>query len=272
LHKPLTIKFLLFAVPRESPVQRSLPFAVDQTLDAHRQASQPYRYTDADIRAIACFVSALVSFDQCAVDLALIKQARGGLRPTKRKNCLAFRGQLEETCARCAANAKREEAHKKSLAACFEVPFADRLTSAASTSAAPIAPKPILIDFKKVQGEDRVKVFQPKIKATIKRLTSLIELFDQFSDCMDISKFHQLERFLDRLLNLQDHLSERARTISLDQWQCLDFNLRQFSKIPFTFLRRRYPDVLKEVVLVLVLWRRARTNTREQLRILTRWC
>jgi hypothetical protein len=238
-------------VPREPPVRRSLPFAVDQTLDAHCQAGQPYRYTDADVRAIARFVSAPVSFDQCAVDLALIEQTRGGPRPTKRENRLAFRRQLEETHARRAANAEREEAHKKSLAARLGVPLADRLAPAASTSAAPIAPKPILINFKKVQGEDRVKVFQPKIRATIKRLTPLIELFDQFSDRVDVSKFHQLERFLDRLLNLQDHLSERVRTISPDQWQRLDFNLRQFGKIPFTSLRHRYPDVLKEVVLVL---------------------
>jgi hypothetical protein len=251
LCKPLTIEFPLFAVPREPPVRRLLPSAVDQTLDAHRQAGQPYRYTDADVCAIARFVSAPVSFDQRAVDLALIEQTRGGPRPTKRENRLAFRRQLEETQARRAANAEREEAHKKSLAARLEVPLADRLAPAASTSATPIAPKPILIDFKKVQGEDRVKVFQPKIKATIKQLTPLVELFDQFSDRVDISKFHQLERFLDRLLNFQDHLSERARTVSPDQWQRLDFNLRQFGKIPFTSLRRRYPDVLKEVVLVL---------------------
>jgi hypothetical protein len=68
---------------------------------------------------------------------------------------------------------------------------------------------------------------------------------------VDVSKFHQLECFLDRLLNSQDHLSERARIISPDQWQRLDFNLYQFGKIPFTSLRRHYPDVLKEVVLVL---------------------
>jgi hypothetical protein len=117
--------------------------------------------------------------------------------------------------------------------------------------AAPIAPKPILIDFKKVQGEDRIKVFQPKIKATIKRLTPLVKLFNQFADRVDVSKFHQLECFLDRLLNLQDHLFERARTISPNQWQRLDFNLHQFGKILFTSLCRRYPDVLKEVVLVL---------------------
>jgi hypothetical protein len=238
-------------VPHEPSVRRSLPSAVEQTLDAHCQASQPYRYTDADVRAIARFVLAPVSFDQRAVDLALIEQARGGPCPTKRENRLAFRRQLEETRARRAANAEREEAHKKSLAACLKVPLVDRLAPAASTSATPIAPKPILIDFKKVQGEDRVKVFQPKIKATIKRLTPLVELFDQFTDRVDVSKFHQLEHFLDRLLNLQDHLSECGRTISPDQWQRLDFNLCQFGKIPFTSLRRRYPDVLKEVVLVL---------------------
>jgi hypothetical protein len=122
---------------------------------------------------------------------------------------------------------------------------------AASTSATPIAPKPILIDFKKVQGKDRIKVFQPKIKATIKRLTPLIKLFNQFSNHVDISKFYQLEHFLNCLLNLQDHLSKRARIISPDQWQCLDFNLCQFGKIPFTSLCCRYSDVLKEVVLVL---------------------
>jgi hypothetical protein len=217
----------------------------------HHQAGQPYRYTDADVCAIARFVSASVSFDQRAVDLALIEQARDGPRPIKRENHLAFRRQLEETQACRAANAECEEAHQKSLAARLAVPLTDRLVPAASTSATSIASKPVLIDFKKIQGEDRVKIFQFKIKATIKRLTLLIELFDQFSDRVDISKFHQLECFLDQLLNFQDHLSERARTVSSDQWQHLDFNLHQFGKIPFTSLHRRYPDVLREVVLVL---------------------
>jgi hypothetical protein len=241
----------LFAVPRKPPICRSLPSAVDQTLDAHCQASQPYQYTDADVRAIARFVSAPVSFDQCAVDLALIEQARGGPHPTKHENRLAFRRQLEETCTRHATNAECKEAYKKSLTARLKVSLTDCLAPAASTSATPIAPKPILIDFKKVQGEDRAKVFHPKIKATIKRLTPLVELFNQFSNRVDVSKFHQLKRFLDRLLNLQDHLSERARTISPDQWQRLDFNLCQFGKILFTSLCCCYPNVLKEVVLVL---------------------
>jgi hypothetical protein len=44
--------------------------------------------------------------------------------------------------------------------------------------AASIAPKPIFINFKKIQGEDCVKIFQPKIQATIKQLTLLVGLFN----------------------------------------------------------------------------------------------
>jgi hypothetical protein len=143
----------------KSPVCCSLLSAVDQTLNAHCQAGQPYQYTDADVRAIAQFVSAPVSFDQRAVDLAFIKQARGGPRPTKCENHLAFHRQLKETQACHATNAEHEETHQKSLATCLAVPLADCFAPAMSTSATSIAPKPILIDFKKVQGEDHVKVF-----------------------------------------------------------------------------------------------------------------
>jgi hypothetical protein len=141
--------------------------------------------------------------------------------------------------------------HQKSLGAHLAVSLANRLAPATSTLATPITPKLIFINFKKVQGKDHIKVFQSKIKATIKQLTSLIKLFNQFSDCVDVRKFYQLKHFLDRLLNFQDHLSEQVRTISSDQWQHLDFNFYQFSKILFTSLYRCYPNVLKEEVLVL---------------------
>jgi hypothetical protein len=138
----------------------SLPSAVEQTLDAHCQAGQPYRYTDANVRAITHFVLAPVSFNQRAVDLALIKQARGGPCPIKYENCLAFCQQLEETQAHHTANAICKEAYQKSLATRLAISLADRLAPAASTLATPIALKLILIDFKKIQGKDCVKIFQ----------------------------------------------------------------------------------------------------------------
>jgi hypothetical protein len=146
-------------VPCKLPVCCLLPSAINQTLNVHCQASQPYWYTGADVRAIARFISALVSFDQHAVDLALIKQARSGPRPTKCENRLAFHCQLEETCTHRTANAECKDAHKKSLTTHFKVFLANCLAPAVSISAMPIAPKLILIDFKKIQGKDCVKIF-----------------------------------------------------------------------------------------------------------------
>jgi hypothetical protein len=146
-------------VPCKLLVCYSLLFAIDQTLNAHCQASQLYRYTNADICAIACFVSASVLFNQRMVDLALIKQVYGGLCSTKHKNCLAFYRQLEETCAYCATNAECKEAHKKSLATCLKVLLANCLALAVSTLATPIALKLVFINFKKIQGKDYVKIF-----------------------------------------------------------------------------------------------------------------
>jgi hypothetical protein len=93
------------------------------------------------------------------VNLAFIEQVCGGPCPIKHENCLAFQHQLEETYACCAANAKCKKAHKKSLTICLEVSLTNCLMPTVSTLAASIASKPILIDFKKVQGKNRVKVF-----------------------------------------------------------------------------------------------------------------
>jgi hypothetical protein len=177
-------------MPCELSVCCLLFSAINQTFNAHYQASQPYWYTNADVHAIAYFVSAFISFDQCIVNFTLIKQVCGGLCSIKCENCLTFCYQLEETHTHQATNAKCKEAHKKCLTTHLEVPFANCLMFAASISATLITLKLILIDFKKIQDEDHIKIFQLKIKATIKQLTSLIKLFDQFTDCIDISKFH----------------------------------------------------------------------------------
>jgi hypothetical protein len=93
------------------------------------------------------------------VNLALIEQVHIGPCPTKCENCLAFYHQLEETWACYAANTECKEAYQKSLTIYFAVLFADCLMPAASISATSIAPKLILINFKKIQGKDCVKIF-----------------------------------------------------------------------------------------------------------------
>jgi hypothetical protein len=102
------------------------------------------------------------------VNLALIEQAHCGPYSIKCENHLIFCHQLEKTRACCTANTEHKEAYKRSLAAYLKVPFTNCYVPAMSILATLITSKPISIDFKKIQGKDCIKVFQLKIKATIK--------------------------------------------------------------------------------------------------------
>ena len=82
-------------MPRAANVRRSLPKAVFDRLEEGRRNNKPYSYTDADVRAIARFVSQPVNnFNQLEVDLANSSKARGGAPlPTKHEARLAWRCQ-----------------------------------------------------------------------------------------------------------------------------------------------------------------------------------
>ena len=80
-------------MPRDANVRRTLPNAVFERLEEGRRSNKPYSYTDADVRAIARFVSQPVNnFNQLEVDLANSSKARGGAPlPTKHEARLAWR-------------------------------------------------------------------------------------------------------------------------------------------------------------------------------------
>ena len=80
-------------MPRDANVRRSLLKAVFDRLEEGRRNDKPYTYTDADVCAIARFVSQPVAnFNQLEVDLANSSKARGGAPlPTKHEARLAWR-------------------------------------------------------------------------------------------------------------------------------------------------------------------------------------
>ena len=107
--------------------------------------------------------------------------------------------------------------------------------------------KPVLIDFAKHSDKDRIGIFRPKIEATAKRLTPIVELIEEFPDTPrdHIRKF---KHFLERLLDLRDALDERAPTIVAAQWQSLDWGLKEIGKISFGGIQRNYKTVLRRIV------------------------
>ena len=95
--------------------------------------------------------------------------------------------------------------------------------------------------------KDRIGIFHPKIEATAKRLTSIVELIKEFPDAPK-DHIRKFKHFLERLLDLRDALDERAPTIVAAQWQSLDWGLKEIGKISFGGIRRNYETVLRRVV------------------------
>ena len=200
-------------MPRDANVRRSLPKAVFERLEEGRHNDKPYTYTDTDVRAIARFVLQLVAnFNQLEVDLANSSKARGGAPlPTKHEARLAWRkkhAQDKEDLRRRVAEHDAKKSLEERLA---PRPLSERITPRPATYT-PVVRKPVLIDFAKHNDKDRIGIFRPKIEATAKRLTPIVELHEEFPDARP-DHIRKFQHFLERLLDLRDALDERAPTI-----------------------------------------------------------
>ena len=235
-------------MPRDANVRHSLPKAVFDRLKEGRRNDKPYTYTDADVRAIARFVSRPVNdFNQLEVDLANSAKARGGAPlPTKHEARLAWRKKHAQDKEELRRRVTERDAKKSLEERLAPRPLSERIAPRPATYT-PVVRKPILIDFAKHSDKDRIGIFRPKIEATAKRLTPIVELIEEFPDAPrdHIRKF---KHFLERLLDLRDALDERAPTIVAAQWQSLDWGLKEIGKISFGGIRRNYETVLRRVV------------------------
>ena len=143
-------------MPRDANVRRTLPNAVFDRLEEGRRNNKPYSYTDADVRAIARFVSQPVNnFSQLEVDLANSSKARGGAPlPTKHEARLAWRkkhAQDKEDLRRRIAEHDAKKSLEERLA---PRPLSERIAPRPATYT-PVVRKPVLIDFAKHSDKDR---------------------------------------------------------------------------------------------------------------------
>ena len=162
-------------MPREPRVRRELPRVVFDTLAAARSHGQPYRYTERDVAAIAQFVSRLIEFDHDEVNVRHVQQLVDSL-PTRREQERTQRAIDSRIHAQRHADedTRREHAQRN-------VPRNALLArlSNAPPSHEPIVHRPVLIDFTCTSDDDRVKIFIPKLEATLCRLAAVIEVLDE---------------------------------------------------------------------------------------------
>ena len=150
----------LNAVQRTPRIRRRLPPVVDGILNTRCAEGRPYHYTTKDVQAIVRYVSerpqidprAFTPLDWAAVDDKLARN-RAALNQFKQQ---------------------REQERQRSLLERISGPsLAEQISEAqASATYTPIAPKPVLIDFRKHSLDDLRGIFRPKINTTLTRATT----------------------------------------------------------------------------------------------------
>lgn len=225
----------LFVVLREPRVRRRLPQQVFDRIEAGRLRNEPYRYTSGDIRAIATHVS------RPAVAEPIDPRVQ------KHRECLEWRRQYQLGQEGTAVRRAEHDQQQRTLEERLSRPkLADRITEPTYT---PIAPKPIVIDFARVNTADLIGIFKPKIATTITRLKPIIELADHWENATPDQR-RAFESLADKIQSFGFDLEQRAPAITRAQWQSLDWGLKEIGKVSFVGLRRNYQSVLSRLVVL----------------------
>lgn len=241
-----------FLVPCKPRVRRRLPQQVFDHLEAGRSRNEPYHYTSGDVQAIATHVSCLAHVDQLQADLNNLSTARNHAplptRHPRHEARIAFqkhRAELKDELQ--TIRTQREQQNGRTLEERLARPkLADCITEPTYT---PIAPKPIVIDFNRVNAKDLIGIFKPEIATTVTRLKPIIELADHWENATSDQR-RTFESLTDKIQSFGFDLEQRAPAVTHAQWQSLDWGLKEIGKVSFVGLCRNYQSVLSRLVVL----------------------
>lgn len=217
----------LNAQHHEPCLQQALPPAVFEHLEQGRSNNQPYRYTARDVRAILNFVNEAPRTDGYTVT-----------------HTPAAAAQYQQQTRDLITAARAEKA--RSLAERIECPRLQDQISATPGPSSIGAPKPVLIDFTKTNVRNQIGIFTPKLTATLHRLKAIPKV-EHYSHAT-YDQVCTFECLCDSLQALLDNIVERAPTIIPDQWQSLNYGLKELGGVSFKGLRRNFYMVLADLV------------------------
>ena len=110
----------------------------------------------------------------------------------------------------------------------------------------PIIPKPILIDFTKLDTNNLIGIFKPKLEATTRRLKVIFEVFIEHN----VKHRQSVTVLNDRLLYALEHLADVVAKASPKELQSLDWALKSIGKVSFTSLRRNFTRILASLATI----------------------
>lgn len=120
-----------------------------------------------------------------------------------------------------------------------------RLAAIPPPTYTPIAPKPVLINFDKLTTADLVRIFTPKLVATLDRL----DVFTTFQFAPEVPPDHikDLRALIDRLTFLKRSLKDLGSSTSKEEFQGWNFGLKEIGSTSFKGLRRNQVRIVKEL-------------------------
>lgn len=233
-HRPDPLHKDLAAARRQPRLQRGLPQQFFDHILAKRQLGQPHHYTTKDISAIVRYLNE---------------------EPKVNSHYCRFPTQEEvnhhRSQARRLADRIRDERASKPLINRIEpLPLADRIAARSlTTPAVPLAePKSVLINFKKITTEDLIGIFDPKLKAVSTRIAPVYELLGRSNIRDDLRAC--FEEFVFKFDGFTENFEARAPKVTKQQWQALNFGLREIGKVSFAGLRRNYEQIVTQLVYI----------------------
>ncbi|KAI0761247.1 hypothetical protein BC629DRAFT_1546161 [Irpex lacteus] len=213
---------------RQPRLQRNLPEGFLNAVGTRRAEGRPVRWTDRDIEAIVAYVS-----------------RRPRLHPLGTRLPPFDYNEHRERGQRITQRVRQERA--QSLADRIEKPsLRDRISNApAPAPPTPIAPKPALVDFAKLSIEDRAGALRPRLDATIRRLTAVIEVLDELP--IKASDQKVIRDHYNHLLYVRDTLSQYVNRSDTRTLTTLSWGLKQVGFVSFKNLRNDINRVVSDL-------------------------
>ena len=177
--------------------------------------------------------------------------ARAHQREVRRAEGQRILARSRETAASNAQKPSLEDriSNRRALNA---LPFSDPTPPTHTRSQPPdlpirsrIAEKSVIFDFKKLTTADLVRIFTPKLEATLKRLRVFDDVEPEQDDFPE--RFDDVQKLITRLKHYRETLKDTSTVRTREEFQSWNFGLKEIQKISFVGFRKNRRAIIRQL-------------------------
>lgn len=101
----------------------------------------------------------------------------------------------------------------------------------------------MIFDFKKLTILDLIRIFIPKLDATLKRLRVFDDIEPEHED--DPGRYQNVQKLIERLKHYKESLQNVSTTRTKEEFQSWNFGLHEIKKVSFAGFRKNRRHIIK---------------------------